>query len=306
MRVLVILAAYNGAKYIKEQIESILKQENVEVNIIVFDDCSKDETVLVVNSFKSDNRVELIINNLPTGSAANNFFAAIKYFTEDFLRQFDYVSFADQDDIWLPEKLMAATDMLKNQKSRLYVSNLILWEELTGKKSIIKKSYEQKKYDFLFEGGSAGCTYVFDSLFAVELKNCLLNIDYNNWGFFSHDWFVYFFARLNNFKVSIDDNAYILYRIHSNNVHGQLNTMSLFAIKERLKLIKEGWYFKNIIGFSKLINDNSEFKKIYALYSKNYFTRFFVILRYNFQLMRSRKKMIQFAILSLLPIKIKK
>lgn len=305
MKILVILASYNGARYIKEQIESILNQENVEVNIVVFDDCSKDETALIINSFNND-KIELRINDFPTGSAANNFFGAIKNLAPEFLKQFDYVSFADQDDIWLPNKLQAATEMLKNEESRLYMSNLILWEELTGKKSLIKKSYKQKKYDFLFEGGSAGCTYVFDGLFSIELKNYLLNIDYKNWDFFSHDWFVYFFARLNNFKVSIDNNAYILYRIHQDNVHGQLNTMSIHAIRERLKLIKEGWYFQQIKGFLKLVPKNSEYMKIYNLYSKNYFTRFYVILKYNFQLMRDRNKMIQFGILSLLPIKVKK
>lgn len=305
-KILVILASYNGEKYIKEQVESILNQENVEVNILVFDDKSKDNTALIIDSFNDDERVKLVMNDYSSGSAANNFFGAIKQLSEHFLSQFDYISFADQDDIWLSNKLDAAVETLKDEKSSLYMSNLILWEELTGKKNIIKKSYKQKKYDFLFEGGSAGCTYVFESLFALELKKYLLNVDYKNWASFSHDWFVYFFARLKKFKVSIDNNAYILYRIHDNNVHGQLNIISVYAIKERLRLIKDGWYFKHINGFSKLVDDNPEFKNIYKLYSKNYCTRFFVILKYNFKLMRSKKKMIQFAILSLLPLKIRK
>lgn len=305
MRILVILASYNGGKYIKEQIESIIQQEGVDVEIKIFDDVSKDNTVHVIESFYNNERVQLIENSSATGSAANNFFSAIKFLEDEILNQYEYVAFADQDDIWLPNKLKAATDVLERDNSSLYISNLILWEEKTGAKSIINKSYPQKKYDFLFEGGSAGCTYVFSNNFCVDLKRVLEKVDYSQWKFFSHDWFVYFFARMNNYKVSIDNNAYILYRIHDTNVHGQLNANSIFAIKERLKLIQQGWYFKQINGFLKLIPPDSNERTIYKLYTKNYFTRLFVLLFYNFNLMRSSKKFIQFFLVSLLPIRIK-
>jgi len=306
MKILVILASYNGEKYIKEQIDSILSQEEVNVEIWIFDDVSKDKTIQIVGSYYKENRIKLIKNNFQQGSAANNFFKAVKYFQDDFLKQYDYVAFSDQDDIWLSNKLFAATEMLKNECSNLYMSNLILWEEKTNKKSIINKSYSQKEYDYLFEGGSAGCTYVFTNKFCIDLKGTLEKIDYSHWKFFSHDWFVYFFARINDYGVSIDSNAYILYRIHENNVHGQLNTNSIFAIKERLRFIKQGWYFEHIKGFLQLIPQKSKERFIYKLYSKNYFTRLFVLLRYNFRMMRSSKKFIQFLIVSLLPIRIKK
>lgn len=306
MKVLVILASYNGEKYIKEQIESILSQEGVLVKIIVFDDLSIDKTVALVRSNFIDNRVEIVHNLKQTGSAANNFFGAIKGLSIDYLNRFDYVSFADQDDIWLPQKLFSAIEKLTKDKSSLYLSNLILWEEEKNTKSIINKSYPQKKYDFLFEGGSAGCTYVFTTRFCKDLKEVLHQFDYSNWVFFSHDWFVYFYARINNVKVSIDSNAYILYRIHGQNVHGQLNVFSISALLQRLKLIKQGWYFKSIDGFIQFTVEGSVENNIYKLYTQNYFTRLYVLLRYNFDLMRSFKKFIQFFIISILPIKIEK
>lgn len=306
MNVLVILASYNGEKYIKEQIESILSQEGVAVTVKVFDDCSKDNTANVVTSFCNDDRVELINNTIPTGSAARNFFGAVENFQDDVLKQYDYVAFSDQDDIWLPNKLQAATETLKKEGTSLYMSNLILWEEKTDKKSIINKSFPQKEFDFLFEGGSAGCTYVLTNKFCINLKRTLKKTDYFHWKFFSHDWFVYFLARINDCGVSIDSNAYILYRIHDNNVHGQLNTSSFFAVKERLRLVKEGWYFEQSRGFKQLISEVSNERKIYKLYAKNYFTRFYMLLRYNFSLMRSPNKFVQFFIVSLLPMKIKK
>lgn len=306
-KILVILASYNGVKYIEEQISSILTQEDVNITLFVFDDGSNDGTIeLLVSKFFLNNRIEVVQNSIPTGSAANNFLQAIKTIDDKIIDKHDYIAFADQDDIWMPSKLKAACKLLLSEEADLYMSNLILWEENNDKKSIINKSYPQKKYDYLFEGGSAGCTYVFTTFFGKKIKNRLKTINYKEWQFFSHDWFVYFFARLENYEVVMDENAYILYRVHDTNVHGQLNTFSLYAITERLRLIKEGWYFKQSRGFKSLLNPNSDEYKIYELYSKNYFTRLFVILRYNFSLIRSPKKAIQFFIISLLPLPINK
>ena len=306
MKVLVILASYNGVKYIEEQIDSILNQEGVNITLQIFDDGSKDGTVNLVTSLEEYKQVHFIQNQIPTGSAANNFFNALQSFEDCYLEEFDYVAFADQDDIWLPNKLQVATQRLEIEKSDLYMSNLILWEEKDDKKSVINKAYSQKKYDYLFEGGSAGCTYVFSSAFGVNLKKMLKKTNYLGWKYFSHDWFTYFFARLNHYNIVIDKNAYILYRIHDTNVHGQLNTFSFYALKQKFKLIRNGWYFNQVEGFIKLLHPNSDEYKIYILYSKNYFTRLYVILRYNFSLIRNPKKAIQFFIISLLPLPINK
>jgi len=306
MKILVILASYNGGKYIKEQIDSILNQESVLLDIIVYDDCSKDNTIEVLDNYNINANVTVYKREKGTGNAARNFLDAIQSLSEELVNSYDFIAFSDQDDIWFPNKLFEAGQMLKKEHSSLYFSNLILWDEKTNNKSIINKSYPQKKYDFLFEGGSAGCTYVFTNDFCIGLKNVLKKTDYYQWEYFSHDWFVYFYARANGYKVSIDSNAYITYRIHANNAYGQVNKISISAIKERLKYIKNGWYFKHIKGFSEFITPESVESKIYHLYAKNYFSRLYVLLRYNFELLRSSKKFIQFFIISLLPIRINK
>jgi len=307
MKVLVILAAFNGEKYIKQQIDTILAQDKVDISLQVFDDGSTDKTIAIISSIHDDKgRIKLIQNYMPTGSAANNFLNSLKSFKENEINDYDYVAFADQDDIWFPNKLHAATNMLQSEESDLYMSNLILWEEKNNRKTIINKSHSQKKYDYLFEGGSAGCTYVFSVGFAIQLKKIIVKINYINWKFFSHDWFIYFFARLNQYKVIFDKNAFILYRVHETNVHGQLNTASVFAIRERIRLIKNGWYFKQAEGFMTLLCPNSKEFKIYRFYTKNYFTRLYVLLRHNFSLIRSPKKAIQFFIISLVPLSINK
>jgi rhamnosyltransferase len=306
MKILVILASYNGAKYIEEQMDSILNQESVSLDIMVFDDCSTDNTIEVLNKYKLNANVFITKREKGTGNAPRNFLDAILSLSDEFVNSYDFIAFSDQDDIWYPNKMFEAGRMLRKEQSSLYFSNLNLWDEDTNYKAIINKSFPQKKYDFLFEGGSAGCTYVFTNDFCIGLKKILKNTNYYDWDLFSHDWFVYFYARANGFKVSIDNNAYITYRIHANNSYGQVNKISISAMKERLKYIKNGWYFNHIKEFSAFITSNSVESKIYHLYTKNYFTRLYVLVRYNFELMRSTKKFMQFFIISLLPVRINK
>jgi rhamnosyltransferase len=302
MKILVILAAFNGEKYIKEQIDSILAQKNVSLDIFIFDDVSSDNTINVIKSYNNDDRIKLIINPIATKSAANNFFNAIKEIPNETLASYNYISLSDQDDIWLPYKLKTATDCLLNLKASLYCSNLILWDEMGKSESIINRSHPQKKYDYLFESGSAGCTYVFTSAFCLELKKSIKTINYLQWKFFSHDWFIYFFARVNDYKVIVDNKANIKYRMHANNLHGFLNKKNFSASIERLKIIQSGWYDEHIKGFNQLVKQNSIESYIYLMYTKNYFTRIFIVAKYNFSLNRSFKKSIQFFIISALPL----
>jgi rhamnosyltransferase len=300
MKVLVILASYNGIKYIKEQINSILNQIDVELSIKIFDDGSNDGTIEFLSHLSNKKRISLFINSRNTGSAAKNFCNSIKQISVEEFKKYDYVALSDQDDIWLPNKLKIAVDSLASKNAHLYASNLILWEN-NIEKFVIKKDYQQKKFDYLFEGGSAGCTYVFTSDFALKLQNKLFEINYENWLYFSHDWLIYFFARLNNLIVFIDSRTEILYRIHDSNVHGQLNNKNFSAFTKRLNFVLNGWYFEHIKGFSQFLNSDSIEFKIYNLYNKNWLTRFWILIRYNFLLVRSKRKFLKFFALSLLP-----
>ena len=69
MKILVILAAYNGAKYIEEQMDSILNQDSVSLDIMVFDDCSTDNTIEVLNKYKSNVNVSINKREKGTGNA---------------------------------------------------------------------------------------------------------------------------------------------------------------------------------------------------------------------------------------------
>lgn len=95
----IAMATYNGGKYLKEQIESILAQTIQDFELVVCDDCSTDETVSILNTYASeDNRIHVFVNERNLGFKKNFENAILK-------AQGDFVALCDQDDIWLPNHL---------------------------------------------------------------------------------------------------------------------------------------------------------------------------------------------------------
>ena len=90
----IAMATYNGEKYLREQLDSILSQTITDWELIVCDDCSKDTTVGILKSYqRKDGRVKIFVNEKNLGFK-KNFEKAIG------LCSGDYIALADQDDIW--------------------------------------------------------------------------------------------------------------------------------------------------------------------------------------------------------------
>jgi rhamnosyltransferase len=297
----VVLATYDGEKYISEQMDTILGQKNVALEIFAFDDGSSDKSFDILESYESNHdNIQVYKNEKPTGSAALNFIKALVELRDKLSPNIEYIALSDQDDIWDDSKLESAINCLNQNDAELYASNLTWWEEATDLKSQLKRDFDQKKYDYLFESASAGCTYVFSvSLLDIIIKE-LKDRDLKTWRFLSHDWLIYFLARKNNQKVYFDSNAYILYRIHETNAHGSLNGSSISAIRSRLEALKSGWYSEHVKGFSQFLEPESLEMNVYNLFNKGYFGRIGVCLKYNFSLMKSKKKFIKFSLIQLI------
>lgn len=209
-KIIVLMSTYNGEKYIKQQIDSILAQKNVEVNLLVRDDGSTDGTLEILEEYKLRGKLSYYTgNNLgPQLSFMNLLQKASKG---------DYYAFADQDDFWLEDKLSCAINMLKNNdvEPALYLSQTQLTDsDLNYKKSIIVNPYitfgESLIYKF-----AGGCTMVFNDKLRKLLSNRLPKI------MPMHDIWIYTFALAINAFVVFDKIPHILYRQHSNNAVGQ-------------------------------------------------------------------------------------
>ncbi|WP_220774477.1 glycosyltransferase family 2 protein, partial [Shewanella glacialipiscicola] len=170
-----------------------------------------------------------------SGGAGRNFFRLI--IDVDF-SEYDYVAFADQDDIWSNSKLAKAIEMLQHYDC--YSANVTaFWED--GREVLIDKAQAQREWDFLFEAAGPGCTYVFKREVAIQFKTWLLE-RYEKIGedITLHDWLLYAFARSHGYRWFIDPEAMMRYRQHANNQVGTNN--SFVAAKKRFLLIKNKWY----------------------------------------------------------------
>ena len=232
----VLLAVYNGKKYVKEQLQSILDQHEVEGDIFVNIDKSADGSEKMILEWeKCEPRIHLLSTGHRFGGAAANFFRLIADL--DF-SEFEYICFADQDDIWLPNKLLRAHEVLSSTGVDGYSSNVTaFWPD--GRQALIEKSQQQVRWDFLFEAAGPGCTYVMKKELACAVQNVVRSrwSDVQEVGL--HDWFTYAFARANGYRWVIDDVPSMLYRQHANNQVGV--NAGWPAFKHRADKILSGW-----------------------------------------------------------------
>lgn len=248
------MATYNGLEWIAEQVESIQNQVGVKVSLYISDDESTDGTKAFIEELKSD-KVEIILlpSKVKFGSAGANFFRLLQ---DVDVSTFDYVAFSDQDDIWLENKLHNAVDLIKTNEVDGYSSNVTaFWTN--GYKKLICKSQAQKKYDYMFESAGPGCSFVFTSKLASELQQFLsLNMDRVN-NVALHDWFIYAYARSRKYKWLIDNNSYILYRQHGDNVLGA--NAGIKAKINRWRKMRKGWHRDQAILLGTVFGYESKF-----------------------------------------------
>jgi len=115
--VLIMMAVYNGEKYLREQIESIISQDFSDWHLIIQDDASSDQTVKIAEEFCGrDERIELLHNEGRHGAYYN--FHSLANICKT-LPRYDYYMFADQDDIWKADKLRVLTGFISSRERRL-------------------------------------------------------------------------------------------------------------------------------------------------------------------------------------------
>jgi rhamnosyltransferase len=235
-KVLVLLAAYNGETWIREQITSILAQRDVAVSVLVSDDGSTDKTREAIQEFAVDGRVTLRQSVSPTGSAGQNFFSLISSSSADAC---DFVAFADQDDIWYPDKLSRACKALFGIATGGYSSaTLAIWPD--GRRRKLSPSSHIRRLDFMFESAGQGCTYVLTAdLFARVKDFCANNATYTKSIYF-HDWAIYAISRCWTIPWIFDQEATLTYRQHSANDTGA--RASIMGLLRRVRLLRSGWY----------------------------------------------------------------
>jgi rhamnosyltransferase len=268
-KIAVLLATYNGFENVLEQINSILSQNDVSVYIFVRDDGSVDGTEqLLLNSVSCHPQNITIITdqNGPSGSAAANFFLILQSID---VENFDFIAFADQDDVWLPSKLISAAKQITSNAGGGYSSNLTVWDPHRKNTQQLVKRSAQKKLDYLFQGASAGCTYVLDQNAALLVKSRMLGLSDRYCSNISHDWIIYAICRSAGRKWYHDADSHILYRQHSSNVYGA--RLGIFGFVSRIQMLSSGWYKEHILWLAYVINNNDSEHNVLKMLKRSSF-----------------------------------
>lgn len=238
MRVAVVMSTYNGQKYLREQINSILQQVDVEVELFIRDDGSNDETLSILYEYSAKHK------NVHVHKGENIGFR--KSFMEELkiAEGFEYYAFSDQDDFWEDEKLKKGCETIQESiqnksKPAVYYSNLYVADEQL--KIYRKTKLEKRRHTLesnVLRRSIAGCTMIFNAAMWNCINKKTITTDMLCRG---HDSFIISLCYAVGGIVVCDSNAYIRYRQHSNNTSG-----SSHGIKQRIQ--KEWSVFINKKG----------------------------------------------------------
>lgn len=244
-----MMSTYNGQRYLTEQIESILKQNKIDMNLLVRDDGSTDNTVQILEKMKQERKLNFYTGkNIKT---AKSFLNLVNHANEE---EYEYFAFADQDDVWKKDKLQRAIAILSKKEYKncpsVYCSNLQLVDEnlkyINNEKKITTTTFPHSIVCSL----CTGCTMVFNRKMLHILK------DKTPETLFMHDDWIHKVCLAVGGKVFFDKNyRAVYYRQHGDNVEGGKHN-----IFQKLKI-----YFlratreKNI-----MLNQYIEIKELYS------------------------------------------
>ncbi|HUM84510.1 MAG TPA: glycosyltransferase family 2 protein [Lachnospiraceae bacterium] len=220
-QVCVLMASYNGEKYISEQIESILNQKGVNPALVVRDDGSTDSTIDIIHKYEIENKIELITGkNL---GPARNFYKLLEVSPG-----YDYYAWSDQDDIWDSDKLYIGIEKVKENsegKPFLYYSASRTVDASGELKGVIGVSNPSITFaQALIQSKAQGATFVFNK----ELRDIALKYvpDFKKYNIL-HDAWLHRVCLAVGGNVYHDKNAHISYRIHESNVLAKKPTKSI-------------------------------------------------------------------------------
>ena len=223
--VCVLLSTYNGETYIEEQLDSLLRQKDVDLRIVIRDDASKDNTIKIIEDYIKNNTSGAGITLLESDGnlgPAKAFLELLKKAPSA-----DYYAFCDQDDVWLEDKIEKTRrhmerleeDGGKDRPALVFSDLAVVDEDLCV---IAKSMNEYQKLDpertgfgdLLIQSVVSGCTMMMNRA-CVEKAMQGFNPD----NIIMHDWWCSLVAARFG-RISYLDEAPILYRQHGGNSIG--------------------------------------------------------------------------------------
>lgn len=287
----ILMSTYNGAKYLREQLDSILIQSVSNWNLFIRDDGSVDDTVIIIEEYiAKDSRIKFIRDNKLCGSAQSNFMELLNYSLAEF------VFFCDQDDIWMEDKIEIMLKFIEQKDNNVpqvvFSDGYLYYGEKENSISNLLYARPKRLKDTLFcNGGIHGSLSIFNAVMRNKMK---YQIEYVA----MHD---HLLTLIGCAYQTIDylERPTFYYRQHSDNLTPHISTTffsrirTFFSENSKLPVVHTSHY-EGVKSFYKafkdelLANDRS-LCELYINYpSKNAFVRFFSILRNGFSLNNSK------------------
>lgn len=212
-RILVMMSTYNGEKYLEQQINSVLNQEDVDISLLVRDDGSNDSTQSILNDYMKNKKLDWYTGeNL--GPALS--FLDLLFKAGD---DYDYYAFCDQDDVWLSNKIIETVQTIENFNKKpalAYCATKVVDENLEKighyySFNDLATNFNKNIYCF---GNAQGCCMVFNKKLLEVTRR------YKPSYVFMHDTWIHKICLLNDGIIKGIDKELILYRQHGDNVIG--------------------------------------------------------------------------------------
>lgn len=261
MRISVVMATYNGEKYLRAQMDSIRTQTKQPDEVIICDDCSSDRTIEIlrdyIKSYDLQNTWKLVLNSRNIGYA-NNFKKGLD------LAKGEFIYFSDQDDIWNKEKIDIMQNIIeKTSDCKVLCTDYESFVSNDDAKVRLKRNYKQTANDGSLEKillskksvylRSLGCCMCVRKDFVKQIDSYL----FDGW---AHDDCMWRLAQCMDGCYLLHSNL-VRHRVHENNTatYGQYHTrnkrIKLFqamqrANKQMLKMMEDcgaNWEKKHII-----------------------------------------------------------
>lgn len=217
----VCMATHNGEKYIKEQLVSILYQLGPNDEVVISDDGSTDNTLNIIKQI-NDKRIRVyILKNTDNTRrvhwyVAKNFENALKYANGDI------IFLSDQDDVWMPNKVIACLEALKSNDIVLHNLQCVDSELKPLNKNVYHNNFRRKNY-LMRHGLHYGCGLAFKK----ELLKYILPFPKN---LVIHDYWIGIVGESVG-KLAYIDTPLAKYRIHSLNTSGSSHYKNSIAYK---------------------------------------------------------------------------
>lgn len=229
----ILLATYNGAENLQEQLDSYCTQTHVPALILISDDGSIDSTLEIVEKFSRTNpQLYVKILKGPGRGAARNFLYLLGHVPD----AIDMIALSDQDDVWLPEKLMRGAAALSKQDGvALYCSRTLEWHAKQNRKRPSRLLVRPPSFCHAIVQNIAGGNTMILNRKAIDLVQAA---SLETKKIVMHDWWIYQIITGAEGRVIYDQEPMMLYRQHAGNLIGA--NRGMLSKAKRLRLMMSG------------------------------------------------------------------